>query len=42
MDALTHCFSCKPGLYYLVPPIAKMDALTQKVFIIPACYTGGP
>jgi hypothetical protein len=36
MDALTPCFSYKPGPYYLVPPIANMDALVQKIFIIPA------
>ena len=36
MDTLTPCFSYKPGLYTLVPSIAKMDALAQKVFIIPA------
>ena len=36
MDALTPCFSYKPGPYYLVPPIANMDALPSKVFIIPA------
>jgi hypothetical protein len=42
MDTLTHCLSYQPGLYYLVPPIAKMDALAQKVFIIPAPYTVSP
>lgn len=26
----------EPGAYYLIPVIAKMDASTQKVFIIPA------
>jgi hypothetical protein len=36
MDALTPCFSYKPGPYYLVPPIANMDAIPSKVFIIPA------
>jgi len=36
MDALTPCFSYKPGPYYLVPPIANMDAIPLKVFIIPA------
>ena len=42
MDALTHCFSFKPGLYHLIPLIAKMDALTPKCFIVPAAYPGGP
>lgn len=36
MDSLTPCFSYKPGPYYLVPPIANMDAIPSKVFIIPA------
>jgi len=36
MDTLTPCYSFKPGPYYLVPPIANMDALTDKFFIIPA------
>jgi hypothetical protein len=36
MDTLTPCFSYRPGPYYLVPPIANMDALTDKFFIIPA------
>jgi hypothetical protein len=38
MDALTSCYSYKPGLYYLIPPIAKMDSIPQKAFIIPTGY----
>jgi hypothetical protein len=38
MDASTLLSPVKPGAYYLVPQgsnLAKMDALTQKIFLIP-------
>ncbi len=36
MDAFESSPSGRPGLFYLLPVIAKMDALTQKFIIIPA------
>ena len=36
MDASRPIFSVKPGTYYLIPQLAKMDALAQKVLVIPA------
>jgi len=39
MDALKPLSFVKPGTYYLVPQrryLAKMDALAQKVLLIPA------
>jgi len=41
MDALKQLKSIKAGTYYLIPCIgnlAKMDALTQKISVIPAAY----
>ena len=41
MDALKQLKSIKAGTYYLIPCIgnlAKMDALTQKINVIPAAY----
>jgi hypothetical protein len=35
MDASKPSLSVIPGTYYLVPEIAKMDALTRKVILIP-------
>jgi hypothetical protein len=35
MDALRPLSYVKPGSYFLVPDLAKMDALAQKIFIIP-------
>jgi len=37
MDALKANTSIKPGAYYLIPLLAKMDALTQEVVVIPRC-----
>lgn len=41
MDALEPFSFVKPGTYYLMPEaaqgLAKMDALAQKVLVIPAC-----
>jgi hypothetical protein len=42
MDTLKRLKSINPGTYYLIPCItslAKMDALTQKINIIPEGYT---
>jgi len=42
MDALSRFKPVNPGTYYLVPlepDLAKMDALTQKITIIPSSYT---
>jgi len=36
MDALKQICLFKPGTYYLIPYLAKMDASGQKVHIIPA------
>jgi len=36
MDAFHPAPVLHPALYYVLPVIAKMDALTQKVIIIPA------
>jgi hypothetical protein len=36
MDALEHLSSIKAGTYYLLPRLAKMDVLAQKVVLIPA------
>ena len=36
MDAFRPAPALDPALYYLLPVIAKMDSLTQKVIIIPA------
>jgi hypothetical protein len=36
MDASKPAPSLAPGSYYLVPMIATMDALAQKVILIPA------
>ena len=41
MDALKQLKSIKPGPYYLIPcmgNLAKMDALTQKINVIPVAY----
>jgi len=41
MDALKRLKSIKPGTYYLIPcmaNLAKMDASTQKINVIPAAY----
>jgi hypothetical protein len=41
MDALNQLKPVNPGIYYLVPlgpDLAKMDALTQKITIIPSGY----
>ncbi len=35
MDASNGISSFKPGTYYLIPQLAKMDALAQKVQLIP-------
>jgi hypothetical protein len=35
MDALSPFLHGITGTYYLVPEVAKMDALTQKVLLIP-------
>jgi hypothetical protein len=35
MDASRAISSVKPGTYYLIPQLAKMDALAQKVLVIP-------
>ena len=37
MDALRRVSSFKAGTYYLVGNLAKMDASTQKVLVIPRC-----
>lgn len=41
MDALKPISFVKAGIYYLVPdmgqPLAKMDALAQKIHVIPTC-----
>jgi hypothetical protein len=45
MDASKPIFHVKQGTYYLVPEsacLAKMDALAQKVCIIPASYPSLP
>ena len=42
MDALKRLKSINPGAYYLIPcnaGLAKMDALTQKINLIPETYT---
>jgi hypothetical protein len=42
MDALKRLKSINPGAYYLIPcttSLAKMDALTQKINVIPEGYT---
>jgi hypothetical protein len=36
MDASEQLLSIKAGTYYLLPRLAKMDALAQKVLLIPA------
>jgi len=44
MDASQPVFSVKQGTYYLVPEragLAKMDALAQKVCLIPVPYSAG-
>jgi hypothetical protein len=41
MDALEQLKPVKPGTYYLIPllpDLAKMDALTQRINIIPDSY----
>jgi len=39
MDALKPFSFIKPGTYFLAPDLAKMDALAQKVFLIPDTST---
>jgi hypothetical protein len=42
MDASDEISLIKPGSYYLIPAkgdLAKMDALSQKVYLIPTGYT---
>lgn len=39
MDALRPHSFVKPGSYFLVPDLAKMDTSAQKIFIIPATST---
>jgi len=38
MDALKPAQLNKPGAFYLLPLIAKMDASAQKVILIPMAY----
>jgi hypothetical protein len=35
MDASRPALFVKPGTYYLIPHLAKMDVSAQKVFVIP-------
>jgi hypothetical protein len=39
MDALKRDYSFRPGTYYVVPHLAKMDASAQEVLIIPRPYS---
>jgi hypothetical protein len=39
MDALRPFSFIKSGTYFIAPDLAKMDALAQKIFIIPASWT---
>lgn len=42
MDTLKPYPFVKPGGYFLIPDLAKMDAFAQKIFIIPATSTDWP
>jgi hypothetical protein len=39
MDAFQSRSFIKSGTYFIIPDLAKMDALAQKIFIIPASWT---